>query len=170
MTTAAYSLIDHTPVLTEAPLLIGNKLPRTTTGAPRAAYEIVHRESGASGGHEVGASGTSMSKEGWRMRLLLISMALGVSIFVTPVPAQTECCQCGPSACGPPAAGDCAGCELVPNATCNGETGECAPLLEASFPSASKAAPAVGDGALVLLAAALTALGLSLLARRRREN
>jgi hypothetical protein len=105
------------------------------------------------------------------MRLLLISLALDVSIFVTPVLAQTECCQCGPSACGPPAAaGDCAGCELVPNATCNGETGECAPLLEASFPPASKAAPALGDGAFVLLAAALTALGLSLLARRRRQD
>jgi hypothetical protein len=103
------------------------------------------------------------------MRLLLISLALAAPIFIAPVFAQPECCQCGPSACGPaPSQGDCTGCELIPNAVCDGETGQCVLALQGSFTPGSKAAPALGGGPVVLLAAGLTALGFSLLARRRK--
>lgn len=105
------------------------------------------------------------------MRLLFALVMLVGSIASTPIFAQTDCCQCGLSACGPaPKGGDCSGCDLVAEATCDGDTGQCMPALEGSLPSHTAAAPALGGSPIILLAAGLTALALSLLARRRQQS
>jgi len=105
------------------------------------------------------------------MRLLPVFVILVALIIATPISAQTECCQCGPSACGPaPEGGDCSGCELIANATCDGDTGQCLAALEGALPKSATPAPALGSTPLALLSAAMTVLALSLLARRRQRG
>jgi len=104
------------------------------------------------------------------MRRLFILVMLVASLVATQVLAQSICCQCGPSACGPALeGGDCTGCEVVPNAVCDGDSGQCSALLEGSVAEATRVAPALGGGPLILLAAGLMALGLSLPRRRRAD-
>lgn len=105
------------------------------------------------------------------MRLLFVVVMLIGATFSTPIFAQNECCQCGPSACGPaPEGGGCGECTLVSNATCEGESGQCLPALEGSLPPPVATAPALGASALALLAASMTVLAFSVLARRRRQT
>ena len=102
------------------------------------------------------------------MRMLSVLVMFFGSLVATPTFAQTECCQCGPSACGPaPESGDCSGCELVPHALCNGDTGLCTAALEGALPPTAPA-PVLGGSPFLLLAAGLSALAVSLLRRRRR--
>ncbi len=103
------------------------------------------------------------------MRLISILAVLSVSILSTPIFAQVDCCQCGPSACGPAEAGNCGDCERIINSVCNGDTGQCSGALEGSLPQAATPAPVLGGSPVVLLTAALTALAVSLLGRRRHR-
>lgn len=104
------------------------------------------------------------------MRLLSILAIVIASILSTPILAQGDCCQCGPAACGPvPEGGDCSGCELITNASCDGAMGLCVGELEGALPVPPTAAPAVGGASFILLAAGLTVVAVSLLGRRRTQ-
>jgi hypothetical protein len=104
------------------------------------------------------------------MRLFSVLVMFVASMLSTPIFAQTDCCQCGPSACGPaPEGGNCSDCVMIPNATCNGEIGLCIALLEGAQPPTASA-PVFQGSPLILLAAGLTVAALSLLGRRRQRD
>jgi len=105
------------------------------------------------------------------MRLLSVFAMIVALAVAAPIFAQSDCCQCGPSACGPaPEGGDCSGCDLITNAICDGDTGQCAAVFEGAMSKSVTAAPALGGTPLALLAAAMTVLALSVLGHRRQQR